>query len=104
MTQTVGTIELVQFKLQDGISEKEGSEALEKLNDCIKDFEGFVSRKLSHDGKGNWLDLVYWTDRKLALKAGEQVMQNPVALEIFKVVDESSMTMNHYSPELEFQP
>jgi len=103
MDNKIGAIELVQFKLQDGISDQEAIDALKKLNDCVKEFEGFIARKLAHDGSGNWIDMVYWTDKSFALKAAEQVMQNPTALEAFKVIDESSIQMNHFFPSIEFE-
>lgn len=102
MTQKTGIVEMVQFRLREGVSEKEGIEALTQLNDCIKQFEGFISRKLSKDEEGNWLDLVYWTDKQSATAAGQKIMQAPEAQPAFKVVDKTTMLFRHYTPELTF--
>jgi len=95
--QKVGTIEIVKFKLKSGITPEEGKEKLLLLNQCVKEFDGFIERKLTVNEEGEWLDIVYWTSKDAALKAAEQVTKNPKALEAFAVIDESSMMMGHYN-------
>ncbi len=95
--QPTGTVEVVRFKLKDGISDQEGRKKLLALNECIKEFNGFISRSLTVNEAGEWLDLVYWTSKEAALKAASEVSRDPKAIASFSVIDESTMSMSHYS-------
>lgn len=96
MEQKIGAIEIVKFRLKSGIGDEEGRTKLLQLNQCVEAFDGFIERKLSRTEEGEWLDIVYWTSKKAALAAAEQVAKDPKALQAFAVIDESTMSMNHY--------
>ena len=102
MNQNIGTIELVTFKTKGGIPRLKAQKALESLNDCVKNYEGFIGRKLSFNESGEWLDLVYWTNREAADKASEQIMNNPAAQEAFSIINEATMKMYHYDVQSQF--
>ena len=94
--QEVGIVEVVTFKLKSGIDTEEGKKKLLQLNDCVKHFDGFIERKLTLNEKGEWLDIVYWTSKRAALNAAEEVSKDPKAIEFFSVIDESTIVMGHY--------
>ncbi len=104
MEQKFGTIEVVFFATKDGLLESEVIKALTSLNHCVEGFEGFIGRKLSKNDDGQWMDMVYWTNKESAITAAEKIMQNPEALKAFEVIDESTMQMHHYDVQNEFSP
>ena len=89
-------MEVVTFSLKEGVSNKEASHKLQALNELVRHFEGFIRRNISFDKDGNWIDVVYWTSKELAVKAADEVAKNQKAAEIFAIIDETSVTMNHY--------
>ncbi len=103
MDKEIGAIEVVIFKTKEGYSQGQAQAALERLNDLVKGYDGFISRKLSVDENGNWMDLVYWESQDLAVKAAEEVMKVPEAAEIFQVIEETSMQMHHFQPLMAFE-
>ena len=90
------TIEVVTFDLKEGVSKAEASRKLQALNEFVKDYEGFIKRSISCNEDGKWVDIVYWESRELAVKAASEVSHSPKAMEIFQVIDENSIQMNHY--------
>ena len=53
MNKEIGAIEVVIFKTREGYTQDQTQEALEGLNNLIKGYDGFISRKLSVDENGN---------------------------------------------------
>ncbi len=98
MEEDVGAIEVVIFKTKPGISQEQARKALESLNDHVKKFDGFMGRKISVDENGHWMDLVYWESKSVALKASEEIMKVPAAIQAFEVIDESTMQLFHFDP------
>lgn len=103
MDQKIGTIEIVRFKVKQGISEKEAREKLLMLDECVATFDGFIERKLSLNENDEWIDIVYWKDKASAIKASEEVMKIPKALEAFSIIDESTMQMGHFDLQHNFK-
>ncbi len=97
MKQNGVTIEVVKFKLKEGITHAQGERKLLQLDECIKHFEGFIERNLSSNEDGEWVDIVYWETLQQALAAAEQASKDPKALESFAVIDESTIVMQHYN-------
>lgn len=89
--------EIVTFKFKENISMDDQKKALEKLNTCVKKFEGFISREyyFSKENK-SWVDSVVWKSSDYAKKAAKQVMDDPEAAKIFSLMDEKSMMFSHY--------
>jgi len=92
----IGIVEVVTFKIKEGISFKDAKQKLLSLNECIEAFDGFIERRLSTNENGEWLDIVFWTTKEAALDASELVMSNPKAIEVFAIMDEASVKINHY--------
>ena len=90
------TIEVVTFSVKAGISNEEASEKLSLLNEIVKSYDGFIKRSFSVNEEGQWIDIVHWTSKELALKAAADVAKNQKAGAVFEIIDESSISMNHY--------
>ncbi len=97
----VGIIEVVIFKTNQGFSEQEVIEAANAVNPVVKQFEGFISRKLAVSEDGTWTDIVYWTDLASAKHAGEQVMKSKTCQKFFSMIDEKSMQFMHQTPVID---
>lgn len=93
----VGIVEVVTFKIKEGISYEDAKQKLLSLNECVEAFDGFIERRLSVNENDEWLDMVFWTNKEAALKAAELVMSNPKAMEVFAIMDETSLKINHYN-------
>jgi hypothetical protein len=89
--------EVVSVKFNEGVSLEEQKKLMMDLNNVVKKFEGFKSRDYYYSSEnGRWIDFVVWSDVKLAKKASEQVMTDPVAGAVISKMDEKSMIFSHY--------
>ena len=94
---TSDAFEVVSLKFKDSISLETQQESMQKLNTVINQFSGFKSRDYFYSAENEyWIDFVVWSDIKLAHEASQQVMQNPLAGEVFALIDEQSMLFSHY--------
>lgn len=91
------TFEVVSTKFKEGISQEEQKRLMAKLNEIVKNFDGFKSRDYYYSSEnGRWIDFVVWESLEQAKKASEQAMQNPEAGKVFSQIDEKSMIFSHY--------
>ena len=89
--------EVASVKFNEGVSLEEQRKLMMDLNNVVKKFEGFKSRDYYYSSEnGRWIDFVVWSDVKLAKKASEQVMTDPVAGAVISKMDEKSMIFSHY--------
>ncbi len=96
ITPTV--LEVVTFKLAKGISEEAfltSSTKMEKSFLCS--VKGFVSRTLSKDAEGNWIDSVQWSNLKDAKAAAEKVMKVEAAGPFMQSIDFNSVKLKHWT-------
>lgn len=99
--KVVGTIEVVVFKTNHGFTRQEVIEAAKAVNPVVKQFEGFIGRKLAVTEDGTWTDIVYWTDLASAKHAGEEVMKSQTCQKFFAMIDEKSMQFMHQTPVID---
>jgi len=83
------------FSQNTDYTKEQVENALIALNDIIKLYDGFIDRLTANSNTGNYVDILYWTDIVAAKKAGEDILNNPKAVEIFKVIQPSTMQMYH---------
>jgi len=89
--------EIVTTKFKEEVPLAEQKKEMAKLNDIVKQYEGFKSRDYYYSpGNGRWFDFVVWSDLDLAKKASEQAMKNPTAGAIFAKMDENTMIFSYY--------
>ena len=89
-------IEMVLFKVNEGVEIEFAKKELIKVNEFLVEQEGFVSRKISISDEGQFLDLVYWTDMNSAMAAANKVMQSADLLKTFSIIDENTQIYKHF--------
>ncbi len=89
-------VEMVLFELNEGVSVEEGKQAMKALDEFVSQMPGFISRKLSVNEEGQFLDLVFWTDLASAKKASEEVMKREDMVKHFSVINQETMTFKHF--------
>jgi len=89
-------VEMVMFSTHEGVSKAQGQEALIALGDFVSSQPGFVSRKVSQSAEGQYLDLVFWVDLQSAKTAAAKAMQAEHLKEHFGVIDQQSITFEHF--------
>lgn len=87
----VKAIELVLFKTKEGYTKEQVIKAATGMNVIMKNYEGYVSRKLAVTEDGQWMDLVYWTDLDSAQKASKHILENKLGEAYFKMIDDTTM-------------
>ncbi len=97
----IGTIELVIFKTKPGFTQSEVIEAANAVNPVVKEFKGYIGRKLAISKDGTWTDIVYWTDLEAAEHAAQEIMKSETCQKFFGMIDEKSMTFMHLDPVIE---
>jgi hypothetical protein len=88
-------LELVTFKLAEGISNKEFLAENEHLNNWVKDQPGFEYRALAQAKDGNWTDTVFWQDMEAASAAQQSFGEEPSLQGMMKVIDIESVKVDH---------
>lgn len=87
------TIELMHFRLKQGVTSTDWLKANEKINDWVARQPGFRFRSVSETGDGEWIDMVYWESMDAAKVASEQFgPELKAACEQF--IDMSSFSMS----------
>lgn len=93
MTTTV--IELVTYKLKQGIDKSALTDSHPKINAFLKEQTGFLYRSLSEDVNGLLHDIVYWQDMASAKQAAAAFEQSSACKSLMSITDMESVTMQH---------
>ena len=89
--------EIVSFKFKDGVKVEEQKKLMVELDKVLIGYEGFKSRDYYFSPEdGRWIDLVVWTDVKLAKKASDTAMKDPKAAVVFSKIDDKTTVFSHY--------
>ena len=89
-------VEIAQFKLAAGVSEKDflrEAEAVQK--NFLEKQSGYIDRELLKDKDGQWVDILHWNSMEEAQKAAEVMMSDPGAQGFMQKIDPSSVKMLH---------
>ena len=89
-------VEIARFRLAKDVSEDDFLRASNIMMKELVQLDGFLSREVLKGDDGIWMDLLHWESLETAKRAAEDVLKLPLCLEYFKLIDESSMEMNHY--------
>jgi hypothetical protein len=92
-----GTVlELVVFKLHDGVSRDEFLATNDAVSTWISKQPGFVSRELSYDADSDrWVDVLWWTSMENAAAAAELALNSESCAPMFALIDMESTLMLH---------
>lgn len=97
--QSSVVVELVVFKLKNGVDQGAFSKAVENSNVYLKKCPGFLDRQLSKAEDGvHWADVLHWKDMSNAKKAAEGIMAARECEGFLKMLDEKSIQMWHLTP------
>ena len=92
-------LELVLCPLKDGPDEQAFLRAADATTRDLQTLSGFVSRRLFKSEDGRWADLVCWSGIAEAERAAETFLSLPNAASFVGMLDESSITMLHLTPQ-----
>lgn len=90
-------MEVVTFKTNPEYTNEQLQQAMETTNDIVKEFDGFVSRNISQNENGEFIDVVLWETKEQALNAAKQVPEIPELIKNFALIDPKSVVMKHYT-------
>jgi hypothetical protein len=94
----VGVIEIVQFRLAEGVSRDDFVAAAAATMPALCAFEGFIGRTLSEGEDGAWTDHVKWTSPELAQAAMAGSMKNEALLPFIMAIDPDNMALTYQKP------
>jgi hypothetical protein len=89
------TIELVEFRLKEGVSTAAFLAAVEASQVAVRRFPGFISRELLGSDEGLWIDLVHWRSHADALAAAEAFGSMPEVAAFADMIDPQHVRMLH---------
>lgn len=90
-----GSIEMVSFKLNNGVSDEAFLSASQKIEGWVGKQPGFEYRALAKQQDGTWVDLVFWQNEAAAQAAGEKFMQASEPQEMMACIDKDTVIMQH---------
>ena len=94
--QAEKVLELVVFRLRDGVSREQIVGTADAVSDWAAEQPGFVSRELAHDAEGDrWIDVVWWETMADAQAAAELAMSSEACAPMFALIDMESTLMVH---------
>ena len=88
-------IEVVTFKLADGVSEAEFLKTVPASNDFLNTRDGFISRRLSRDDQGTWMEHIEWETLAAATAASEAFMNQASLKPLMQAIDGANAKMSH---------
>jgi hypothetical protein len=89
-------LELVVFKLNEGVTREQFLAAAEDVSTWISTQPGFISRELSYDAEGDrWIEVVWWVTVEHAQVAARLAMNSTLCAPMFAAIDKESTLMLH---------
>ena len=89
------TVEIVQFKLIEGVEEIEFLQDADSMMHELTSQPSFIKRALLKSDDGQWMDIVHWNSPSEAQQAAENVLSLPNCLNFFQKIDQTSIKMVH---------
>lgn len=97
---TKHTIETVTFKLNKGFSREAFVEAAQAINAFVSKRDGFVSRRLSCNDDGLWIEHIEWKTLEAANSAAAEIGSDPTLEACMKAIDGPSVELKHTMLEI----
>ncbi len=88
-------METVVFKLKQGVTIAEFAEAAGRMSGFVVAQSGFVSRRLSCTGDGEWIDQIEWSDMASARNAAAAIGTVEGNRPFLAAIDGPSVQMRH---------
>jgi hypothetical protein len=92
-------LELVVFKLKEGVSREEFLGTDDAVSTWISKRPGFISHELLYDAEGDrWIEVAWWKTMEEAHAAAELSMTSESCAPMFALIDMESALMVHGVP------
>lgn len=88
-------IETVFFKLSSGISPEAFLEHAPAVTAYLKTCNGYITRDLSQNEEGEWLEYIKWQTLQDAQSAAAAIMNEPSIAPYMGCIDGASAKMSH---------
>ena len=88
-------IELVTFKLAPGVSKEEFLKTVPPSNEFLEGCTGFISRRLSCNEDGTWVEHVEWDSMAAAKAASDAFMITQSLKPMMQAIDGKNAIMRH---------
>ena len=93
---TKHALEVVEFKINEGISDAVFLDAIQNTETFISSLEGFIERHTAKNNEGMWIDVVKWRDMDAAKEAAKKFEASEEVREFISMINHSSMKMEHF--------
>lgn len=95
------TVEWAPFNVKAGVTEQALIKQAQTVEDLfLKQQPGYIRRSLLNDGKGQWVDVVYWASKVDASNAMKKAFESPICHQYFALMEgaehEEVSPVKHY--------
>ena len=97
---TKHTIETVTFKLNTGVSREAFIGAAQAISVFASNRDGFISRRLSCNDDGLWIEHIEWGTLDAAKSAAAEIGNDPTLGSCMQMIDGPSVELNHTTLEI----
>jgi heme-degrading monooxygenase HmoA len=91
------TVEFAQFKIAEGVDEKEFLKASDLIMPDLEKQKGFLSRKLVKSSDDIWADIVMWETLEDALALAENFEKIESCHNYLGLIDLPSVKISHFA-------
>ena len=88
-------IEIVTFKLADGVSKADFLKTVPASSDFVKSRQGFICRRLSCGDDGTWLEHIEWETLAAAKAASEAFMKEESLKPMMQAINGAEAKVQH---------
>lgn len=96
--KAANTVEVVVFKLNEGVSREQFLKDAAITQTKVEQFEGYIDRQLLEGEEGQWTDIVWWESKEAAFSAAELIMQDEACMPFMQAINSDTMQMMHLHP------
>lgn len=98
------TIEIVTFRLADGVSDEEFVAETKKMErDLLGKLPGFIDRDTGKSAEGDWVVVLHWRRAEDAQASMDKFVEAPEARDFTSKIEMSTFTMKRYVLEDHYQ-
>lgn len=90
------TVEFAEFKIAQGVDEKEFMKMSEAMMHDLRKQRGFLSRQLVRGDDGTWADIVHWKTLADALDIAKNFEKIESCHNYLGMIDPSSVRIRHF--------
>ncbi len=97
---TKHTLEVVEFKLSNSVSEDAFLSEVHKTNTFVSSLKGFIKRQTAKNETGLWIDIVEWKDMESAQAAAETFVTSEAVKNFIGMLDQKTIRMQHFEVQI----